>query len=47
VLSLNAATGATLFSYSAASQVQSECAVSGGEVYVPEANGSLVALGRA
>jgi hypothetical protein len=45
VVFLNAATGATLFTYSAASVVEGESTVSNGIVYVPLANGNLVALG--
>jgi hypothetical protein len=47
VLFLNAGTGATLLSYTtAASEIQGECTVSSGIVYVPLANGSLLALGQ-
>ncbi len=46
VLFLNAANGTTLFSYKAASLIQGECTVSNGVVYIPVANGSLVALGQ-
>ncbi len=43
---LNSVTGATLFSYAAASMIEGECTVSNGVVYIPEANGNLVALGQ-
>jgi polyvinyl alcohol dehydrogenase (cytochrome) len=46
VLFLNAATGATLFSYGTSSEVNGESTVSNGVVYIPVANGSLVALGQ-
>jgi len=46
VVFLNAATGSTLFTYKTASQVQGEASVSNGVVYIPVANGSLVALGQ-
>jgi outer membrane protein assembly factor BamB len=46
VLFVNAATGATLFSYRAPTAVEGECTVADGVVYVPVANGSLVALGQ-
>ena len=42
---LDSASGATLFTYDAASQIQGEATVSNGIVYVAVANGSLVALG--
>jgi hypothetical protein len=43
---LNAASGATLLSYTTGvSEVQGECTVSNGIVYVPLDNGSLLALG--
>jgi hypothetical protein len=46
VLFLNAASGATLLSYTTGvSEIQGECAVSNGIVYVPLDNGSLLALG--
>ena len=41
----DASTGKTLYSYKAASSIQGECTVADGVVYVPVANGSLVALG--
>jgi polyvinyl alcohol dehydrogenase (cytochrome) len=43
---LDAATGATLSIYDAPAAVEGESTVSGGVVYVPLANGSLVALGQ-
>ncbi|HVB91030.1 MAG TPA: PQQ-binding-like beta-propeller repeat protein [Acidimicrobiales bacterium] len=46
VLFLNAANGSTLYTYQAASLIEGECTVSNGIVYVPVANGSLVALGQ-
>jgi len=46
VLFLNAASGATLFNYNTGvSEVQGECAVANGIVYIPLDDGSLVALG--
>jgi polyvinyl alcohol dehydrogenase (cytochrome) len=47
VLFLNAATGATLLNYnSGVSEIQGECAVSNGIVYIPLDDGALVALGQ-
>jgi outer membrane protein assembly factor BamB len=46
VLFVDAATGATLFTYDAPSAVEGESTVADGVVYVPVANGSLVALGQ-
>ena len=47
VLFLNAATGATLLNYkTGVSEVQGECAVSNGIVYIPLDDGALVALGQ-
>lgn len=46
VLFVNAVNGTTLFSYKAASVIQGECTVSNGVVYIPVANGTLVALGQ-
>ena len=47
VLFLNAATGATLLKYkTGVSEVQGECAVSNGIVYIPLDDGVLVALGQ-
>jgi len=43
---LDAATGATLSTYDAPAAVEGESTVAGGVVYVPVANGSLVALGQ-
>jgi polyvinyl alcohol dehydrogenase (cytochrome) len=43
---LNAANGATLLTYNAKSTVQGEVTVRNGVVYVPLANGNLVALGQ-
>jgi polyvinyl alcohol dehydrogenase (cytochrome) len=45
-LFLDAATGNTLFSYRAESGIQGEISVSQGVVYIPLADGSLVALGQ-
>jgi energy-converting hydrogenase Eha subunit A len=45
-LFLNAATGATLFTYKAAATIPGESTVSNGIVYIPVGNGSLVALGQ-
>ena len=42
---LDASNGATLFRYNGASQVQGECTVFDGVVYIPTAGGSLVAIG--
>jgi hypothetical protein len=47
VVFLNAANGSTLLSYkTGVSEVQGECAVSNGIVYIPLDNGSLAALGQ-
>ena len=47
VLFLNATTGATLLNYkTGVSEVQGECAVSNGIVYIPLDDGALVALGQ-
>ena len=47
MLFLNAANGGTLYSYkTGVSEIQGECTVSNGIVYVPLDNGSLVALGQ-
>ncbi len=47
VLFLNAANGSTLFAYkTGVSEIQGECTVSNGIVYIPLDNGSLVALGQ-
>jgi hypothetical protein len=45
-LFLNAATGATLYTYDAPATIPGESAVSNGIVYIPVGNGSLVALGQ-
>ncbi|HLI74343.1 MAG TPA: PQQ-binding-like beta-propeller repeat protein [Acidimicrobiales bacterium] len=42
---LDASTGATLFRYTGVSQIQGECTVFDGVVYIPSAAGSLVAIG--
>ena len=46
ILFLNTANGATLFTYNPRSTVQGEVTVSNGIVYVPLANGNLIALGQ-
>jgi outer membrane protein assembly factor BamB len=47
VIFLNATNGNTLFSYTTGqSEVQGECAVSNGIVYIPLDDGQLVALGQ-
>jgi polyvinyl alcohol dehydrogenase (cytochrome) len=46
VVFLNAATGANLLTYTAPLEVQGECTVSSGIVYIPVGNGTLVALGQ-
>jgi hypothetical protein len=43
---LNAANGATLLTYNAKSTVQGEVTVRNGIVYVPLANGNLIAIGQ-
>jgi polyvinyl alcohol dehydrogenase (cytochrome) len=43
---LNTANGATVFTYNAKSTVQGEVTVSNGILYVPLANGNLIALGQ-
>jgi hypothetical protein len=44
---LSTATGAPLFSYkTGVTQVQGECAVSGGVVYIPASNGTLITVGQ-
>ena len=44
---LNAANGSTLLTYkTGVSEIQGECAVSNGIVYIPLDNGSLLALGQ-
>ena len=42
---LNTANGATLFTYNTGSMVQGEVTVSNGIVYMPLANGNLMAAG--
>ncbi len=46
VMFLNTANGATVMNYNTHSMVQGEVTVAGGIVYVPLANGNLVALGQ-
>jgi polyvinyl alcohol dehydrogenase (cytochrome) len=46
IMFLNTANGATLLSYNAGSTVQGEVTVRNGIVYVPLANGNLIALGQ-
>ena len=47
VVFLNTANGSTLLTYkTGVSEIQGECAVSNGIVYIPLDNGSLVALGQ-
>jgi outer membrane protein assembly factor BamB len=38
--------GATRFSYSAGTDIEGECTVSNGVVYIPAGNGTLIALGQ-
>ena len=46
IMFLNTANGATITNYNAKSMVQGEVTVSNGIVYVPLANGNLIALGQ-